>query len=115
MSGNEMHYIQEAFDTNWVVPLGPNVNAFEADLEEYDQSIINFYVVYEAACKRGVADGSIRDDVDFHLLYVTYGHAMMELAKKLLRGEILPTDNFSEGSKELEMLVKTAVEYVRKR
>ena len=34
MSGNEMKYIQEAFDTNWVVPLGPNVNAFEADLEK---------------------------------------------------------------------------------
>lgn len=35
MSGNEMKYIQEAFDTNWVVPLGPNVNAFEEDLEQY--------------------------------------------------------------------------------
>ena len=33
MSGNEQKYIQEAFDTNWVVPLGPNVNAFEAELE----------------------------------------------------------------------------------
>lgn len=33
MSGEEMKYIQEAFDTNWVVPLGPNVNAFEKDLE----------------------------------------------------------------------------------
>ena len=33
MSGQEMKYIQEAFDTNWVVPLGPNVNAFEKDLE----------------------------------------------------------------------------------
>jgi dTDP-4-amino-4,6-dideoxygalactose transaminase len=35
MSGNEMKYIQEAFDTNWVVPLGPNVNAFEEDLEHF--------------------------------------------------------------------------------
>lgn len=35
MSGNEMKYIQEAFDTNWVVPLGPNVNGFEADLKEF--------------------------------------------------------------------------------
>ena len=34
MSGHEMKYIQEAFDTNWVVPLGPNVNAFEQDLEQ---------------------------------------------------------------------------------
>lgn len=35
MSGNEMKYIQEAFDTNWVVPLGPNVNAFEDDLKKF--------------------------------------------------------------------------------
>lgn len=31
----EQKYIQEAFDTNWVVPLGPNVNGFEKDLEEF--------------------------------------------------------------------------------
>ena len=35
MSGNEMKYIQEAFDTNWVVPLGPNVNGFEEDLKQF--------------------------------------------------------------------------------
>ena len=31
----EQKYIQEAFDTNWVVPLGPNVNGFEKDLEDF--------------------------------------------------------------------------------
>ncbi len=35
MSGKEQIFIQEAFDTNWVVPLGPNVNGFEADLQEF--------------------------------------------------------------------------------
>ena len=35
MSGAEMKYIQEAFDTNWVVPLGPNVNAFEDELKAF--------------------------------------------------------------------------------
>ena len=34
-AGLEQKYIKEAFDTNWVVPLGPNVNAFEKDLEEF--------------------------------------------------------------------------------
>ena len=34
-SGMEQKYIQEAFDTNWVVPLGPNVNGFEKDLETF--------------------------------------------------------------------------------
>ncbi len=35
MSGKEQDYIKEAFDTNWVVPLGPNVNGFEADLKAF--------------------------------------------------------------------------------
>lgn len=32
MSGNEQKYIQDAFDTNWIAPLGPNVDAFEKEL-----------------------------------------------------------------------------------
>ena len=35
MGGTEQKYVQEAFDTNWVAPLGPNVNGFEQDLEKY--------------------------------------------------------------------------------
>lgn len=35
MSGKEQDFIKEAFDTNWVVPLGPNVNGFEKDLEKF--------------------------------------------------------------------------------
>ena len=34
-AGLEQKYVKEAFDTNWVVPLGPNVNAFEQDLETF--------------------------------------------------------------------------------
>ena len=33
--GIEQKYVKEAFDTNWVVPMGPNVNAFEKDLENF--------------------------------------------------------------------------------
>ena len=34
-NGMEQKYIQEAFQTNWVAPLGPNVDGFEKDLEDY--------------------------------------------------------------------------------
>ena len=34
-SGAEQKFVKEAFDTNWVVPLGPNVNGFEKDLEAF--------------------------------------------------------------------------------
>jgi dTDP-4-amino-4,6-dideoxygalactose transaminase len=35
MSGREQKYIQEAFDTNWIAPVGPNIDAFEKELGEY--------------------------------------------------------------------------------
>lgn len=35
MHGEEQKFVQEAFDTNWVAPLGPNVNAFEKEIAEY--------------------------------------------------------------------------------
>lgn len=36
--GMEQKYVKEAFDTNWVVPIGPNVNAFEQDLSNFANS-----------------------------------------------------------------------------
>ena len=35
MGGNELKYIHEAFDANWVAPLGPNVDGFEKDIEKF--------------------------------------------------------------------------------
>ena len=35
MGGTEKNYVNEAFETNWIAPLGPNVTAFETNLEAY--------------------------------------------------------------------------------
>lgn len=51
--GLEQKYIKEAFDTNWVVPLGPNVDGFEEDLEKFVNRACN--VKPEAFSKRVVA------------------------------------------------------------
>lgn len=50
MGGHEQQFVQEAFDTNWVVPMGPNVDAFEAELATFLQSN-----VYVAALSAGTA------------------------------------------------------------
>ena len=55
MSGNEQKYIQEAFDTNWVVPLGPNVNGFEDDLKQFVSSCDNAAVAQQLQSKQVVA------------------------------------------------------------
>ncbi len=50
MGGNEQNYVNEAFESNWVAPLGPNVNGFENDLETYLNED-----VYVAALSSGTA------------------------------------------------------------
>lgn len=50
MGGTEQDYIKEAFDTNWVAPLGPNVTGFEQDLEQFLDD-----EVYVAALSSGTA------------------------------------------------------------
>jgi dTDP-4-amino-4,6-dideoxygalactose transaminase len=42
MSGKELTYINKAFETNWIAPLGPNVTGFESDIQEYlkDDSLV---------------------------------------------------------------------------
>ncbi|TPN89105.1 DegT/DnrJ/EryC1/StrS family aminotransferase [Aquimarina algicola] len=41
MGGKEQYYVQEAFDTNWVAPLGPNVDGFENDIQTYLQNNVH--------------------------------------------------------------------------
>ena len=48
--GYEQKYVKEAFDTNWVVPMGPNVNAFENDLEEFVNDKANLNLNREVVC-----------------------------------------------------------------
>jgi len=43
MGGNEEKYVKLAFDTNWIAPLGPNVNGFEEDISKYLTKNINIY------------------------------------------------------------------------
>src|SRR6195952_3459407 len=49
MGGEEFNFVKEAFDTNWIAPLGPHVNGFEHDLEQFTGS------KYAAALSSGTA------------------------------------------------------------
>jgi dTDP-4-amino-4,6-dideoxygalactose transaminase len=49
MGGSERHFVQDAFDSNWIAPLGPNVDAFEKDLARYTGTS------YAAALSSGTA------------------------------------------------------------
>jgi dTDP-4-amino-4,6-dideoxygalactose transaminase len=54
-SGAEQKYVKEAFYTNWVVPLGPNVNGFEEDLKHFVTQGTNAQSIHDLAAKEVVA------------------------------------------------------------
>ncbi len=84
------------------------------DLNEYAQSILNFYPVFETAYLIGVSDGTVREMPDIGLFYVSAAHSFMELSKKLLQGELLSTDDFSHGERELETMIEMVAFYLKK-
>ena len=69
--GAEQRYVKEAFDTNWVVPLGPNVNGFEKDLEQFVNNREPLTVNHEPLTKRVVALSSGTSAV--HLALINCG------------------------------------------
>lgn len=73
MSGKEQDYIKEAFDTNWVVPMGPNVNAFEKDLENF----VNKRVKIDPATGKTVGE---EKPLDNKVVCLSAGTAAVHLA-----------------------------------
>ncbi len=71
MSGREQDFIKEAFDQNWVVPLGPNVNGFEKDLEAF---------VNKRECLRGAEKCEGMEPLDKKVVALSAGTAAVHLA-----------------------------------
>ncbi|MBR3667927.1 MAG: TetR/AcrR family transcriptional regulator [Ruminococcus sp.] len=84
------------------------------DLKEYEKSIINFYPVFENSYMMGIADGTVREIPDIRMFYLSFAHTLMELSKKLIQGELLPNDDFSNAEDELSMIIEAAVFFLRK-
>lgn len=71
MSGNEIKFIEEAFKDNWVVPLGPNVDGFEKDLETYLKGTV---------CSTRNADNSGNSETECHVAALSSGTAAVHLS-----------------------------------
>lgn len=79
------------------------------DLVEYGTELDSFYAIFEDAYRMGVDDGSIVRRVAFRPFYLACAHALIGVAQKLRRGEIIPSDDFSSGQEELQSIVNMAL------
>lgn len=78
-------------------------------LEEYGAALDSFYGIFERAYVLGREDGSILRELDFRPFYLALAHALIGVAQKLRRGEIIPSDDFSVGRDELQSIVNMAL------
>ncbi len=79
------------------------------ELEEYGAQLDSFYPIFEDAYLMGRSDGSIAREIEFRKFYVALAHALMGVAQKINHGEIIPSDDFSNGREELQSVVDMAL------
>ena len=84
------------------------------ELESYGREVDSFYIIFDDAYKLGVSDGSVLILPDFATFYKSVAHALVSVAEKMARGEVIHSDDFSDGMEELDCIVDMAVKYVRK-
>ena len=74
---------------------------------------MDFYGLFAAAYEKGEADGSIRPGLDPNFLYRTISDFLNGAARKFLRGEVLPEDDYTQGASEMALFVEMALGYLR--
>ena len=79
----------------------------------YGREVDSFYLIFADAYQLGLQDGSVAREVDFPVFYRSVAHALMGVAQKLARGEVIPSDDFSSGAQELVCIVDMAVRALR--
>lgn len=82
------------------------------DLAQYEKNILDCYPVFQKSWALGCQDGTIRTDLDGREIYNATTRALMSMSQKFLRGEILPSDDFSAAERELELLVEMTLQYI---
>ena len=84
------------------------------DLWKYERSIINFYPVIVRAYEKGLKDGTVRRLDNFKMFYLSYAHALLELCKKFVSGDLLPSDSTAYAVDELNLLIESGIYFLRK-
>lgn len=79
----------------------------------YRESILDFYELFAAAHAKGKADGSIRPGLDTRFVYRTISDFLNGAARKFLRGEVLPEDDYTQGAAEMALFVEMALGFLR--
>ena len=117
MGGSERNYVQEAFKTNWVAPLGPNVNGFEHDIANYFAKENQFHTA-------ALTSGTAALHLALRMLYVAKGDVVMVQSftfcgttnpVSYLGAELVFIDSETDTWNMCPIALKEALEYYKNR
>lgn len=84
-------------------------------LANYENSIFDMKFIIIDAIEQGQKDGSLKNNIDATLFYITLTHSLISLSQKLiLRGAILKSDSEITGVEQLELIIDMAINYISK-
>lgn len=84
-----------------------------SELCEYNSAVLNTMSLMDKAIKKGIADGTVRSDVDSNLFYFTVTHSLMSLCQKLASADhLLDSDDLVNSSDEVLLAIKMYVNYI---
>ena len=81
------------------------------ELAEYEQSVLDFYSLFEDAYLKGCEDGTVRTDIDFKTMYLSVTHALMLMSEKFARGGIFEDERTNDEA-ELDFIINMAIDYI---
>lgn len=85
-----------------------------AELNDYENNIMNLYPLFEAAYDKGHRDHTIRCKEPIQEVYFTVNHSMMCLAQKMLpENRILSSDKLVDGEQQINLLMKIHLAYLK--
>lgn len=83
------------------------------DMAVYHESVMDLYSLFENAYNTGIADGSLREGIDFKTMYLSLTHALMLMSEKSARGDIFAGES-RDFESELDFMIEMAIRYIGK-
>jgi len=85
----------------------------EEELAPYNDVLMEIQSIFLGCAKQGVADGSVRKDIDFTMTYYSFAKALIGLAQKLiLENNIVASDKAVVASKEIHTLIEVVTDFI---
>src|SRR5574344_232617 len=83
------------------------------ELKDYDEVLMKVKAIFDKAFRRGLEDGTIRNDIDSDVFYFAVNRALFMLVEKLTMAPIVKSDKMIDERPQIDLIIDMAVNYIK--